>query len=107
MLPAIVMSANADLDKRSPLWSLRFADKAQASLNWGPVRLLRVTQNARTNDVLPSSRPTTIFRNHMIQIEVTPIENLAAVLASVAVSFKNVVTRELHFLFWQSVEERQ
>ena len=40
----------------------------------------------------------------MIEIEIAPIKNLSAVLASVLVALEDVVTRKLHFLFREPIE---
>src|SRR5205807_6614527 len=36
-----------------------------------------------------------------------PFENISAILAGILVPFENVVPGELHFLFWQSIEQQQ
>src|SRR5205807_6680725 len=36
-----------------------------------------------------------------------PFENISAILAGILVPFENVVPGDLHFLFWQSIEQQQ
>jgi hypothetical protein len=40
----------------------------------------------------------------MIKIKILPIENFAAILAGVLVSFENVMPRKLHFLFREMIK---
>jgi hypothetical protein len=41
----------------------------------------------------------------MIQIEILPLKNAAAVLAGVPITLKNIVPRELDLFLWQPVEK--
>ena len=43
----------------------------------------------------------------MIQIQVSSVENAAAVLASILIPLKDVETRELDFLLWQAVKDQE
>ena len=43
----------------------------------------------------------------MIDIQIITLKVIAAVLARVFIAFKNVEAGELHFLFWQSIEEAE
>ena len=43
----------------------------------------------------------------MIDIEMTPVENSRAVLASILVSFKDVVPCELDLLFGQAIKDAE
>jgi len=43
----------------------------------------------------------------MIEIQLVALKNLAAILAGVFVTLENIVARELHFLFRETIEEEQ
>jgi hypothetical protein len=43
----------------------------------------------------------------VIQVKITPIEEFAAVLASVLVSLKHIVSGEFYFLLWKPIEHQQ
>jgi len=43
----------------------------------------------------------------VIEIKIAPIEELAAILASVLVSLEYVVAREFYFLLWKPIEHQQ
>src|SRR5947207_2517182 len=108
MLPAIVVvQAQVDLDKRPPLGPLGFADQPHARFKRRSVRLLSVTPNTGTDNILPSGRAATVARDDVIQIEIFAIELPAAVLTGVLVSLEDIVTCEFDFLFRHSVEHHQ
>src|SRR5881392_1835979 len=92
VFPEIVLGrSKSDLDKRPPLRSLRFADQAHVCFTWKLVALARVAWDAGANHVFPSGRPAPVAWHDVIQIEVTPVENLAAILAGVLVPLEYVV----------------
>ena len=108
MLPEIVLGrSKRDLNKWTPLRSLRFSDQAHVRFTWKPVALARIARNTRANHVFPSRRPAPVARHDVIQIKVTPIEELAAVLAGVFVSLKHVVSGEFYFLLRKPIEYKQ
>jgi hypothetical protein len=108
VFPEIVLGrSKGDLDKRPPLWSLRFADQAHVCLTREPVALARIARDAGANHVFPSRRPAPVARHDMIQIKVTPIEEFATVLAGVLVALKYVVSGEFHFLLRKPIEHKQ
>ena len=72
-----------------------------------PIAFARVTWDARADDVLPCRRPSSIARYDMIEIQLVALKNLAAILAGVFVTLENIVARELHFLFRETIEEEQ
>lgn len=43
----------------------------------------------------------------MVQIQIFAIKNFTTILAHVPVTLKNVVSRELHFLLWQTIKHHQ
>ena len=108
MLPTVVLiQAEADLDERTPLGPLGLADEVQAGLQRRAVGLARVAFDAGAHDVLPRGRAATVARKHVIQIQIPPVKDAPAILAGVLVALKNVVARELDFLFGQPVKGEQ
>src|SRR2546430_13273430 len=108
MLPTIVvMQAEVDLHERTPFRTLRFADQPHAGFLWSAISLLRVARNARAHDVLPGGRSAPVAREDVVQIQVFPVERLAAILAGVLVPLENVVPGELDFLFRKAIEHDQ
>ena len=108
MFPDIVLGrSKGDLDKWPPLWSLRLADQAHVRFAREPVALAGIASDARANHVFPGGRPATIARHDVIQIELAPIEKLAAVLTGVLVSLKYVVAGKLYFFFRKPIENEQ
>ena len=77
--------SKGDLNEWSPLRPLGFADQAHVRLARKPVAFARIARNTRANHVFPSRRPAPVARHDMIQIKLTPIEEVAAVLAGVLV----------------------
>ena len=43
----------------------------------------------------------------MIEIQIVALKNLATILTGVLVALENVVTRELHFLFRETIKKKQ
>ncbi len=106
MLPAIVVfRAQVHLYKWPPLRPFRFADEMQTRLLRRAVRLLGIALDAGANNVLPSGRATSIARDHVIEIQITPVEDLAAILAGVVITLEDIMARKLHFLFRHSIKE--
>ena len=100
MFPTVVVTANGYLDKRPPLRSLGLPDEPQSSLGRRVIGFFGVTGDAGANDVFPSCWTAAILWNYMIQVKIMSFKNAPAVLAGILVSLKNVVPRELDFLFW-------
>ena len=108
MLPAIViLSAEVDLDKWTPLRPLRFADEMHVCFKRRAVGLLRIALNAGAHNILPSRRAAAVSRDHMVEIQVLPFKDLPAILAGVLVAFEDVVARELHFFLRHAIEQHQ
>ena len=108
VLPEIVLGrSKGDLDKRPPLWSLRFTDQTHVRFTRKPVALARIAWDAGANHVFPSRRPAPVARHDVIQIKVTPIEEFATVLAGVLVALKHVVSGEFYFLLRKPIEHKQ
>jgi len=108
MFPTVVpLQAEVDLHERTPLRSLWFADEVHSGFLRRAVGLLRVALDAGADDVLPSRRPATVARDDVVQIQILAVKNFAAVLAGVFVALKDVVARELDFLFGHPVIHEQ
>ena len=104
MFPTIVaLQGEGNLHKWTPFRALGFAHEVHAGFVGRVVGLTGVARDARAHDVFPSGRATTITRDDVVEIEIFPVENLAAVLAGIFVALKNVVARELHFLLGHPV----
>ena len=99
----VLLQAEADLHERAPFRALGFAHEIHAGLVRRAVGLARVALDARAHDVFPSRRPAAIARDDVVQVQILAVKNVAAILAGIFVALKNVVTRELHFLFRQPV----
>lgn len=104
MPPTVVLlQTESDLHKRTPLRPLGFADEAHSGFLRRAIGLARVAFDARANNVFPRRRPAAIARNDVIEIQIVPVEMAAAVLTKIFVALKNVMARELDFLFRQPV----
>ncbi len=91
MFPAIVLvQTEVDLDERTPLGPLGFADETKPRLLRCAIGLEGVAFDARAHDVLPSRRPAAVAREHVVQVEVFALKNVAAILAGVLVALKNI-----------------
>lgn len=108
MLPAIVrFHAKTHLNEWPPFWLSRFSNQIQTGFARGAVALTGVARNARAHDVFPRGRPAAIARDDVVEIQITPIEPVSAVLAGVFITFKNIVPRKLHFLPGKPVVRQQ
>ena len=97
----------SDLNKWTPLGPLRFADKMHVRFLRQPIAFACIARNARANHIFPRRRSTSFARHDMIEIQVVALKNLATILTSVLVALENVVPRELHFLFRETIEKEQ
>jgi len=108
VLPEIVLrSRKRNLNKWPPFRPLRFANQTHVRFTREPVALSGIASDAGANHVLPGGRPPAVARHDVIQIELAPIEELAAVLAGVLVSLKHVVSGEFYFLLRKPIEHKQ
>jgi hypothetical protein len=108
MFPAIVMvETDVHLHKRPPLRPLRFANQVHARFAGRPVRLMRITRNTRTDNILPRRRPAAVARDYVIEIQIAAFETVAAILASILVTLENVVASELDLFLRQAIEQQQ
>ena len=106
MLPAFVgFGSEGEVGEGAPFRALGFADEAHVCLLRGPVGFLRVAADAGADDVFPSHRPTAISREDVVEVKVFSVENLAAVLAGVAVALEDVVAGEFDFFAGHPVEK--
>src|SRR5688572_29712641 len=104
MLPAIViLRPEVDLDKRTPLGPLRFADEMHVRLERGAIGLLRIARNAGAHNILPGGRAAAVPRDHMVEIQVLAFKDLPAILAGVLVALEDIVARELYFLLRHAI----
>ena len=107
MLPTIVLDAKVDLDERTPFRTFRFSDQVHARFLRRLVGLLSIAPNAGADNVLPSGGAAAIARDHMIEIQIFALENVAAVLTGVAVALEDIVPGEFDLLFRQAVKHHK
>ncbi len=108
MLPTVVpVQRKGDLRERTPLRTLRFLHQMHSGLLWRPVCFLGIALDTGADDVLPGRRATPVPGNHVVEVQVFSVERPPAVLARILVTLKNVVTRELHFLFREMIVNQQ
>src|SRR5690606_27190611 len=99
MLPAVVLlQAEIDLHERAPLRPLGLANEMHTGFLRCAVCLDRIALDARADNVLPAGRAAAIARDDVVEIEILPVEHMAAILAGVFVALEDVMPRELHFL---------
>jgi len=96
-----------DLNKWAPLGPLRFADKMHVRFLRQSIAFACIARDARANHIFPRRRSASFARHDMIEIQVVALKNLATILTGVLVALENVVTRELHFLFRETIEKEQ
>src|SRR6478609_27759 len=108
VLPEIVLGrSKGDLDKRTPLRPLRFADQAHVRFARKPVAFARIARNTGANHIFPSRCAAPVARHDVIQIKVTAIEEFATVLAGVLIALKHVVSGEFYFLLRKPIEHKE
>src|SRR5207253_10662204 len=96
-----------NVHKRTPLWPLRFADKMHVRFLRQSIAFACIARDARANHIFPCRRSTSFARHDMIEIQIVALKNLATILTGVLVALEDVVTRELHFLFRETIEKEQ
>jgi hypothetical protein len=107
VLPEIVLRrSKGDLDKRPPLRSLRLSDQAHVRFTRQPIAFARIAWDARAHHIFPRGHASSIPRHDMIEIQVAPLEKMAAVLAGIVISLKYVVPGEFYFLLRKPIEHQ-
>lgn len=71
------------------------------------VALAGIAGDAGTDYIFPSRLPPPITGKHMVDIEMTAIKQIAAVLACVFIPLKDIVSREFDFFFGQAVKKAE
>ena len=108
MPPAFMLGRRkGDMNKWTPFRPLRFADKMHVRFLRQPIAFACIARDARANHIFPCRRSTSFARHDMIEIQVVALKNVATILTGVLVALENVVTRELHFLFRETIEKEQ
>ena len=108
MPPALMLLAvECNVDKRSPFWTLRFANERHVRLVREPITFARIARDARTNDVLPRRQAAFIAGQNVIEIQLLALEHFSAVLTGVVVAFKDIVPGKLHFLLRQPIKKEE
>jgi len=100
-------SGKRHVNKWTPLRPLRFADKMHVGVLREPIAFACIARDARANHIFPCRRSTSFARHDMIEIQLVALESLATILTGVLVALEDVVTREFHFLFRETIEKEQ
>src|SRR5437899_8460049 len=95
------------MHERPPLRSLRLADETHVRFLGEPVAFAGITRDAGANHIFPRRHSAAVPRHDMIEIQVTSLKNLAAILTDIFVALENIVTGKLHFLFRETIEKEQ
>ena len=69
------------------------------------VALACVAGDAGTDNIFPCRLPASIPWKNVIDVQIAAVEQIAAVLARVLVTFKHVQSCEFDFLFGEPVKE--
>ena len=108
MSPALMeLTIKSNMDERPPFRADGLANQLHACSMREPIAFSGVTRDARANNVFPSRSAALVPWDHMIEIEIAPIKNLAAILAGILVALENVVARKLHFLSRHPIEKQE
>src|SRR5438309_1337552 len=106
MSPAfMLLGRESHLHERTPFRPLGLAYQRHVRFMREPVALAGVTPDAGANNILRCRYPAAISRQNVIQIQLVPCENVAAVLAGILVALEDAVPGKLHFLFRQPIDE--
>jgi len=79
----------------------------QSSLLRRAIGLLRIALDAGAHNIFPRRWTAAVARDHVIQIQVPAIKDLAAILAGIVVALENVVTGKFHFLLRHAIEKTE
>jgi len=96
-----------ELDERPPFRPFRLADQVHPDFMGQVIGFPSITLNTGTNNILPSRYAALIPGNHMVQIKLTPIEDLSAILAGILVPLENVMPGKLDFFLRQPIENQK
>ena len=108
VLPTVVLiEAEVDLHEGTPFRAFRFSYEVQTCFLRCAVRFERVALDARANDVFPRRRSAAVSRDDVVEVQIFPVKNIAAILAGVFIALKNVVPGELDFLFRHAIEHHE
>ena len=106
VFPAIVvLQADVQLNKRTPLRPLGLANKVHARFVRGAIGFEGVAVDARADNVFPIRWPAPVPRHDVVKVQVFALELLPAILAGVPVALENVVAGEFNFLFRQPIKQ--
>ena len=97
-------SIDHQADDRTPLWSRRLAMEAHRRLVRQSIRLPGVATDTGADDVFPGRPAAVMSGDDVIQIQFPAVENLPAVLATVAIPLKDVVPCQFQLLAGQLVK---
>lgn len=108
MTPAVIdTSCEGDVHKGAPLRSLRLLKKLHPCLVREAIPLAGIARDAGADDIFPSGLSSSVAGQHMVDIEMTAVKMLAAVLAGVFIPLKDIESCELDLLLGKAVKEAQ
>src|ERR1035437_41494 len=75
MFPTIVRDVGeGDVDKRTPLRTLRLLDEVHAGFGRRAIGLARVARDAGADNVLPRGRPAPVARDDVVEVQLPAVE---------------------------------
>jgi hypothetical protein len=108
MFPTVVVTdAEVYLDKRSPFGPFWLANQVHAGFGRGAIGFAGITANAGADDVFPSGWTTAFPRCDVVEIQVFAFENLSTILASILVSFEDIVPSELDLFLRHTIKKNE
>ena len=108
MTPTVIDSpGEGDVHKGAPLRSLRLLKELHPCLVRETISLAGIARDAGADDIFPSGLSSSVTGQHMVDIEMTAVKMLAAVLAGVFIPFKDIESRKLDLLLGEAIKEAE
>ena len=108
VFPTVVLvEAEIDLDEGAPFGALGLADEMEAGFLGRVVGLAGVTGNAGADDIFPGGGAAAVARDDVVEVQIFPVEDVAAVLAGVVIALEDVVAGELDFLLRETIKDHE
>jgi len=93
------LGREGDVYKGAPFRAFRFSSQTHIRLVRETVPFPSIAGNAGANDIFPSSLPSAIAREDVIQVEHFAREHPVAILTGVFIPLENIVTGEFNLFF--------
>ena len=108
MTPTVVDAAcKGNIHEWTPFRPFGLLQELHLCLMRKSIPLAGIARYAGTHDIFPCSLASAITGKHVIDVQIIPLKEMAAVLARVFVALKDIETCELHLFLWQSVEKAE